>query len=264
MSTEKINTLHPEIPVSPEWPENHLNLLNMPLHPFLVKTRLYKVILKFLYLFHKVYRYMTFLDWVRSQNGKGLINDYYNKQADYHNRYMLHEAIIENYKLRENPVNYLEFGVARGDMIRFWASRNDHPESTFTGFDSFEGLPENWEGKEAGHFDQKGNIPQIEDSRVSFVKGWFQDTVHNDLSKRNFELQNVFHFDADLFSSTLFVLFQLHNFLSDHDILIFDEFSSYEHEFLAFQLFKECTGREWEYELIGAVNNYRQIAIILK
>jgi len=207
---------------------------------------------------------MSFLNFVSSNKSKGLINDYYNKNATYQNRYSLHETILKELNLMNAPIQYLEFGVAKGEMIKFWSSKNTHPESSFIGFDSFEGLPEGWEDKKTGHFDVEGNLPEINDHRVDFVKGWFQDTVYQTLKNKEFNRQAIFHLDADLFSSTIYVLFQLHAFLKEGDILIFDEFSNFEHEFRAFEIFKKSTGRKWKYDLIGAVNNFRQIAIRIK
>ncbi|MEW4925080.1 TylF/MycF/NovP-related O-methyltransferase [Algibacter sp. 2305UL17-15] len=194
--------------------------------------------------------------------GKGEINDYYTRSATYKNRIQLHDKLLS--ELKNKPIYYYEFGVAGGDMIKKWSSINKIETSRFVGFDSFEGLPEHWEEKQQGHFNQDGKFPDIKDSRVKFVKGWFQDSVYKELLNCNFEKQCVYHLDADLFSSTLYVLFQIQPKLKVNDILIFDEFSSFEHEFDAFEIFKKCTNNKWQFEFIGAVNNYRQVAFKLK
>ena len=79
------------------------------------------------------------------------------------------------------PIDYLEFGVFQGESMRHWVTLNQHPDSRFYGFDSFEGLPEDWKRFDGqmvkAHFDVKGSVPDIDDPRVSFVRGWFQETV---------------------------------------------------------------------------------------
>ncbi|MGA1978280.1 MAG: TylF/MycF/NovP-related O-methyltransferase [Bacteroidales bacterium] len=207
---------------------------------------------------------MTFLDYVTKNRKHGYINDYYNKNTGYNYRYQLHETILLKLNINQLPVNYLEFGVAEGNMIKFWASKNSNENSLFIGFDSFEGLPESWENKAKEHFNNEGKIPVISDGRVSFVKGWFQDTVHKYLKNMDFSNQSIFHLDADLFSSTLYVLFQIHPFIKKDDILIFDEFSSVENEFLALETFRKCIGKDWGFQFLGAVNNFRQVALQIK
>ncbi len=234
----------------------------MPLHPFLSKTKLYKPFLKVFKYFNDTYNYFRFVEFATKNRGKGKINDYFNKATAYKNRMQLHDKLLS--KLKNEPINYIEFGVAKGDMIRKWSSVNKEAKSLFLGFDSFEGLPENWEEKQQGHFNQQGEFPDIKDDRVKFVKGWFQNTVYNELMNYSFKDKCVYHFDADLFSSTLYVLFQVEPKLKKNDILIFDEFSSYNHEFKAFNIFKKCINDKWAFEFIGAVNNYRQVAFVIK
>jgi hypothetical protein len=75
-------------------------------------------------------------------------------------------------------IDYLEFGVFEGESIQWWTRLNTHTNSRFFGFDSFEGLPQDWHGKKGkGYFDVCGRLPQVEDPRIKFVKGWFENTL---------------------------------------------------------------------------------------
>lgn len=144
-------------------------------------------------------------------------------------------SYLAEHMLKECAIDYLEFGVYRGDSIRAWLGLNAHKESRFIGFDSFEGLPEHWSGSfGAGAFDVGGNIPDITDNRVTFVKGWFQRTVPNFLRQFRPRSQLVIHNDSDLYSSTLYTLTQLDSIMVPGTIVIFDEFNSPLHEFRAF------------------------------
>jgi hypothetical protein len=68
--------------------------------------------------------------------------------------------------------------------------------------------------------------------------------------------------DADLYSSTLYVLTMLAPFLHEGDIIMFDEFTVPRHEFLAFKNFSESF--YLKFEMIAAANNYFFIAFKLK
>jgi hypothetical protein len=59
-------------------------------------------------------------------------------------RQRLHELV--NSRFANTPIDYFEFGVYRGDSLRLWTQLNLHSESQFFGFDSFKGLPEDWNG----------------------------------------------------------------------------------------------------------------------
>ncbi len=132
------------------------------------------------------------------------------------------------------PIDYLEFGVSKGGSLRWWVEHSPHPESTFVGFDTFEGLPEDWGPWPKGAFTADGKAPEIADPRCSFVKGLFQDTLPGWLIGREFKRRIVVHLDADLYTSTLMVLTQIMPRLKSGDIIIFDEFNNYLHEYRAF------------------------------
>jgi hypothetical protein len=138
----------------------------------------------------------------------------------------------------QEPATYLEFGVLEGATLRQWIKLLKSPATTFTGFDSFEGLPENWglfTSKEV--FDVKGKLPQFDDPRVRLVKGWFNDTLPPFLREFHPHPTLVLHLDADLYSSTIFVLRQMKPHLRPGTILIFDEFFDREHELKALNEF---------------------------
>ena len=113
-------------------------------------------------------------------------------------------------------IDYFQFGVYRGDSIREWSTLSDSPNSRFYGFDTFTGLPEHWfKDFGMGAFDVCGKIPDLIDHSVTFVKGTFQDTLENFLNGFNRRNRIVVHIDADLYSSTLFVLLSMHNNLKE-------------------------------------------------
>jgi len=170
------------------------------------------------------------------------------KLHDFHKEYGKNGAFVKSrnqlYKhlgthIGESPINYYEFGVYKGASIKFWASMNRHSDSRFVGFDTFSGLPESWDnftgGLKKGTFDTQGKLPQIDDARVSFCKGLFQDTFPDFLEKSNSDNLLIVNIDADLYSSTLYVLTMAHKILKKGSIIIFDEFSSVMHEFRAFE-----------------------------
>jgi hypothetical protein len=138
----------------------------------------------------------------------------------------------------KEPVSYLEFGVFKGVTLRYWTKLLKHPDSFFHGFDSFEGLPETWclfVDKQV--LNVGGVMPKFDDPRVQLFKGWFSDSLPKYVREFRPHASLVLHLDADLYSSTIFVLRQMRPFLRPGTILIFDEFFDREHELKAFTEF---------------------------
>jgi O-methyltransferase len=161
-------------------------------------------------------------------------------------------------------IDYLEFGVFKGESIDYWSKANRDPQSRFYGFDTFTGLPENWQ-KFTGHmskdtFDCGGATPQIDDSRITFVKGLFQDSLDGFLADFQRRSPLVLHNDSDLYSATLYVLTRCHDLLTPGSIVVFDEFSSVLNEFKALQDY--CSAYCRNYEVLGVTAAYfAQVAI---
>jgi hypothetical protein len=123
----------------------------------------------------------------------------------------------------QRKILVLEFGVYKGTSIRYFASGLPNPDCRFFGFDSFEGLPVEWSNKPAGTFSREGSPPEMDDPRISLVKGWFQDTLPQFAVSADGYDAVLVHMDADVYSSTLFVLSQLWSRL-DQFYVLFDEF----------------------------------------
>jgi len=214
------------------------------------------------FFFRFLYNFSMLSSWVNKMSGRTAHSDFYTPFRNYSNRVKLHEYVISSHSLADKPIHYLEFGVAGGTSFAWWVKANRHPGSRFFGFDTFEGLPEDW------HFFKKGafsfDIPFLEDERGTFIKGLFQDTLYNFLDNYRRSLDTpdatrVLHMDADLYSSTLFALTMMAPFLRNGDIVFFDEFNIPNHEFAAWSDF--IKSYYIRYEVIGSANNFYQTAI---
>lgn len=147
----------------------------------------------------------------------------YKEGADI-NRKKIRHYLLENYK--EKKILFLEFGVWEGNFTNLVSKINNNSNSKIIGFDSFEGLPESWHKHPIGTFSTKGIEPEINDKRVQYIKGWFQNTIKTNLKeilRDDFE-EVIVSFDADLYSSSLYCLCQLDEFKKEY-IAIFDEFA---------------------------------------
>jgi hypothetical protein len=144
----------------------------------------------------------------------------------------------------DREVLYMEFGVWRGDATRYWSKLLRNPRSKLHGFDSFEGLPENWIlGRDKGGFSVGGQVPEIDDARVQFFKGWFEQSLPNYQYPPHEVL--ILNLDADLYSSTSFVLNSLREQIVPGTYIYFDEFNHQFHELRAFDEFVKDTGMKF-------------------
>lgn len=186
-------------------------------------------------------------------------DDFYNNDVVYQDRFKLHQFVYDSEEL-DSDINYLEFGVGEGVSYKWWINKVKNPNARFYGFDTFTGLPEDFGVMKQNDYDTKGNYPDVNnDVRANFIAGMFQDSLPAYVGNIDFSKRTVFHFDADLYSSTLFLFTFLHYKFKKGDIIIFDEFGVPTHEFKAMDDY--LSAYKLKFEVIGAVNNYLQIAI---
>jgi hypothetical protein len=131
----------------------------------------------------------------------------------------------------------LEFGVWSGKTINMIADYVG-PSRQVHGFDSFEGLPEDWFGQfTKGRFHTQGKLPEVR-SNVQLHVGWFDKTLP-DFAAEHRENIAFLHVDCDLYSSTKTIFDLLGDRLVPGSVILFDEYFNYpgwrEHEHRAFQ-----------------------------
>ncbi|MGI8635202.1 MAG: hypothetical protein ACR2KZ_07345, partial [Segetibacter sp.] len=173
---------------------------------FFIKLQLHRIFHPLEGLFLNLVYLTRFSKWA-NENRKIELNDFWSKW-DYLKRYPMYEAVIKKEELTA-PINYIEFGVAAGHSFDWFMSQNGHTESRFYGFDTFDGLPENWGPFKKGSFSNNNQMPLVKDFRGKYYKGLFQQTVPGFLKELDNSRRNVIMLDADLWSATLYALTSL-------------------------------------------------------
>lgn len=154
---------------------------------------------------------------------------------------------------------FIEFGVYKGDTLNYIASNLE--EKIIYGFDSFDGLPEDWrDGFQKGVFELE-ELPEVKEN-VELVKGWFEDTLPEFVSKHP-EKCSFIHIDCDLYSSTKTIFKYLGEKIEKNTVIVFDEFFNYpgwkNGEFKALMEFIELKHMKFEY--VGYCRYDEQVAI---
>jgi len=147
----------------------------------------------------------------------------------------------------------LDLGVWKGDSTRELA--RIFPERVIHGFDSFEGLPEDWGHLGKGHFGEvKGELPDVP-ANVQLFKGWFDQTLPAWRDEHNDRPISLLRVDCDLYSSTKTTLAALRPLIRPGTWIVFDELIGYRgweaHEYKAFMEFIDETGFAYEYVAYG-------------
>ena len=154
----------------------------------------------------------------------------------------------------------LEFGVYSGRTINHIASLS---AEKIYGFDSFEGLPEDWRPDFRQGAFKRTDLPPVAPN-VELVVGWFDKTLPGFLSEHPGPV-SFLHVDCDLYSSTKTVFHFLSDRIVPGTVIVFDEYFNYigwrNHEFKAFAEFIAASGLNYRY--IGAVPSHQQVAVVI-
>jgi Methyltransferase domain len=163
-------------------------------------------------------------------------------------------------KISGNKPLYLEFGVYAGRSMRWWSQHLPQQGANLIGFDSFEGLPEDWRpGFSAGQF-ATGQPPRIDDQRVSFQVGWFDDTLPKFQVPDHDQL--IINIDSDLYSSAATVLQWAEPYFQPGTLIYFDEFADHDHEMRAFNELKARSLHD--FQPIGVAHGGRALLFEVK
>ncbi|HRH38353.1 MAG TPA: class I SAM-dependent methyltransferase [Flavobacteriales bacterium] len=198
--------------------------------------------------------------WVNN-NRQLAYNDFPHPKWDYNKRFEFYAHLRANV-IGEGAINYLEFGVSQGHSFKWWVANQQNLASRFHGFDTFTGLPEDWGVFKAGAMSTGSRVPDVTDARAQFHVGLFQDTLPGFLASFNRSGKLLLQLDADLYTSTLYVLTSVAPFLRPGDVIMFDEFFVPTHEFKAFQEF--VASYRIAMEPVAAANNYYFTAFVVK
>lgn len=141
--------------------------------------------------------------------------------SSFPSRYALFNLIAKEIEGKKGLI--CEFGVAGGKSINYLAGKmQDH---ILYGFDSFEGLPENWrDGMPQGAYRQ-AKLPRVA-SNVRLIKGLFDVSLPNFLDEQK-DNALFLHIDCDLYSSTRTVFELIGQRIEKGTILCFDEYFNY-------------------------------------
>jgi hypothetical protein len=133
--------------------------------------------------------------------------------------------------ITQNRIQYsLEFGVYKGDSLNKLSILS--PKTEWTGFDSFEGLEEDWVGTglPRGFFGVEGKLPKV-GANVKIVQGKIEDTLPKFLKSYQNRIVSIVHIDVDTYKPTNFLLHSLNEYgcFGPGSTLIFDEYFGYSH-----------------------------------
>lgn len=201
---------------------------------------LQKIYIKFLKIFTNIYyKHKKYFKLSRNDVYSRFEIDELNESYDYFKKYFYTSIFVSNDEIRKYAIEkslelnlnsnlssewfFLEFGVHKGISINYFSKFVNE----IHGFDSFEGLSEDWLGnyRSKGSYSLNGKTPYLRKNVVIHV-GLVQETLEPFLEEYKPRIKFL-HMDLDTYPSTKFVLERLKPFLENDSIILFDELYNY-------------------------------------
>lgn len=171
-----------------------------------------------------------------------------------------HANLRASVALVTQPGLFLEFGVFSATSLNIIA--RERPDVTIHGFDSFEGLPETWDGVAPKGTFAVAKIPLVAQNSELHI-GWFDQTLPTFAANHGGQKAAFIHVDCDLYSSTKTIFDNIVNMIVPGTIIVFDEYFNYpgwqRHEYAAFHelILRASLG----YEYVSFVPNHKQVTV---
>ena len=129
------------------------------------------------------------------------------------NRWSIFDLAVS---LSDRSRPFYEFGVWMGDSFRYLMKSY---KKGF-GFDTFEGLPEDWRSVPKGSYSSFGKVPDTPGGE--FIVGDFDKTLPSFFASER-PIAALINLDADLYASTLSALKNARSVIDEQTVIIFDE-----------------------------------------
>jgi hypothetical protein len=126
-------------------------------------------------------------------------------------------ALDHGLSLARDAGPVVELGVRFGTSLRFLAARVA-PDRVH-GFDSFEGLPTEWQQLARGSYSTRGSLPEVPPN-AQLHPGWFENTLADFAGPQ----LRLLHVDCDVYASTRLALDRLAPRLDSGSVIVFDDY----------------------------------------
>ena len=173
----------------------------------------------------------------------------------------IHKHLIASTQKISINGHWCEFGVREGRSLNWLIE--EYPQQVIHAFDSWQGLPEEWDNGTGKVADMSCDPPAVPD-HIQLHEGWFKDTLPKWKQQHKGPIAFL-HMDADIYSSTKEVLTVLNDQIVTGTVITFDEFCNFrlsgkmskwqDQEFLALtEWLDECErkimplNRNWAYQ----------------